>query len=34
MPLVYLDASALVKAVRGSEEKGAMALRNTFRERI
>jgi predicted nucleic acid-binding protein len=27
MPLVYLDASALVKAVRGSEEKGAMALR-------
>jgi predicted nucleic acid-binding protein len=27
MPLVYLDASALVKAVRGSEEEGAMALR-------
>jgi predicted nucleic acid-binding protein len=27
MPLVYLDASALVKAVRGTEEEGAMALR-------
>src|SRR3954464_11210857 len=27
MPLVYLDASALVKAVRGKEEEGAVALR-------
>lgn len=27
MALVYLDASALVKAVRGNEEEGAAALR-------
>src|SRR6185369_1914673 len=27
MALVYLDASALVKAVRGNEEEGAVALR-------
>lgn len=27
MPLVYLDASALVKAIRGKEEEGAAALR-------
>lgn len=27
MPLVYLDATALVKAVRGTEEESTMALR-------